>query len=188
MRWLLLALLSACTSYEGVTVYGKLDGNFNNTPPAALSVAAVFSPEDADSGVVWTTVTGGFPAEFVLSVPGPSSAQLEDKGGFEEAAGELWIGEPNPGAGSDGVSGLVDLTRYVLIYLTDDPGTKPAFGVHDLDVGWNLIHAKQLTCADALPQPNGTTQWNFQYERLPLETYLDLELGALDPWDPPSCP
>jgi len=188
---LLCILLCAACRTEGVTITGTLRGQLGGSPPATLGLMFWYSGEDSHQHGDATQVSSALPSSFSFDVPGAPYDTLEDKHGYSEAAGELWITEPWNHSTSfddhyDGV--MIQLTRYVLIYLTEDPGADRPFLVDGMREGWNLIRAVPLTCADKTrPLPDGTLDWSFRYERLSLDTPVELELGY-DPWKIPYCP
>ena len=185
-----MVLCAACRT-EGITVTGTLSGQLGGAPPGSLGLLVWYSGEDGHQHGDALKIPSTLPTSFSFEVPGAPLGSLEDKHGYSEAAGELWITQPWNDSTSfddhyDGVK--IQLTRWVLIYLTDDPGSDRPFLVDNMRQGWNLIRAIPLTCADKTrPLPDGSLDWNFRYERLALDTPLDLELGY-DPWQIPNCP
>jgi len=184
-----LALVSACHIHDAVLVTGEMDTPMVSTQPSALDVVVVYSPEQGDHEAVGTTVHGAFPAAFTLEVPGPPWGAFEDRDGFELAAGSIWIArEGTSGTRDDGFRDgeLIDLSNYVLLYLTDDPGSDTPFLVSGLTEGWNLIHRVPLDCSDKVDLGGGAFTYNFRYELIPIDSVLSVQMGV-NHWDTLDC-
>jgi hypothetical protein len=195
MLWVTLALLSACTFGEGITVYGEMSSALTTAPPNAIDIVLVYSPEQEDHEAVGTTITGTFPTGFSIDVPAPRRAVVEESDGIDIASGMLWFARAGTrGTRSDGFEDgqLIQLAGYVMIYVVDDPTGRTPWGIADLQQGWNLIAMGPLTCADRVPLGGGAYGWSYHYDSIPLDSLISVKLYdmlAIKPWEPPfGCP